>query len=64
MWQPAFDIPSDTTVINWVKKYNGHIEHTDYKPMGDVYMTKSRNTTQEERKEIVDYCRNTTRITD
>lgn len=24
--------------------------------MGDVYMTKSRNTTQEERKEIVDYC--------
>lgn len=22
----AFDIPSDTTVINWVKKYNGHIE--------------------------------------
>ena len=52
----AFDIPSDTTVINWVKKYNGHIEQTDYKPMGDVYMTKSRNTTQEERKEIVDYC--------
>lgn len=41
----TFDIPSDTTVINWVKKYNGHIEQTDYKPMGDVYMTKSRNTT-------------------
>lgn len=51
-----FDIPAISTIDNWIKKYNSHIEQTDYNPLGDVYMTKSRKTTQEEREEIVNYC--------
>lgn len=51
-----YNIPDPSIIETWIKKYNSHIEQTDYNPMGDVYMTKSRKTTQEERKEIVDYC--------
>lgn len=51
-----FNIPTPSVIKSWVKKYNSHIEQKDYNPMGDVYMTKSRKTTWEERKEIVDYC--------
>ena len=35
-----FDIPADSTIDAWVKKYNSHIEQTDYNLVGDVYMTK------------------------
>lgn len=51
-----YDIPSNTTIRNWLKRYNSHIEQKDYIPTGDVYMTKSRKTTKEERIEIVKYC--------
>jgi transposase-like protein len=37
-------------------KYNSHKEIKDYDPKGDVYMTKARKTTFEERLEIVKYC--------
>lgn len=60
----AFDIPSNTTVINWVKKYNGHIEQTDYKPMGDVYMTKSEIQRRKNAKRLWIIAWNMTRITD
>jgi len=52
----TYDIPSPTTLKNWVKKYNSHIELKDYDPQGDVYMTKTRKTTLQERIEIVNYC--------
>lgn len=51
-----FGIPSSYTVLSWVKKYNGHIELKDYDPKGEIYMTKGRITTLDERIEIVKWC--------
>ena len=52
-----YNIPSDSTVRAWVKLYKGHIELKDYIPGGkDIYMTKCRKVTKEERIEIVKYC--------
>ena len=51
-----YDIPSDATLLGWIISYNSHEELKDYNPKGDVYMTKSRKTTVEERNEIVQYC--------
>lgn len=51
-----YNIPTHTTVLSWVKKYNSHIELKDYDPEPEVYMTKSRKTTYEERITIVKDC--------
>lgn len=51
-----YDIPSRTTLRNWINSYNSHEELKDYNPKGEIYMTKSRKTTFEERIEIVQYC--------
>ena len=51
-----YEIPSHQTLLKWVNSYNGHEELKDYNPKGDVYMTKRRKTTLEERNEIVQYC--------
>ena len=51
-----YDIPSSKTLLNWINRYNSHEELKDYDPKGDVYMTKSRKTTLEEKIEIVQYC--------
>ena len=51
-----YDIPSCETLRKWIVCYNSHDELKDYNPKGDIYMTKSRKTTLEERKEIVQYC--------
>lgn len=40
-------------VNQWIKKYNEGIVLKDYDPKGEVYTMKSRNTTYEERLEIV-----------
>ena len=41
----------------WIKLYNGHRELRPSRGRGsDIYMTKGRNTTYEERVEIVSYC--------
>lgn len=40
----------------WIKWYNGHKEKGRSSAKGEVYMTKGRKTTQEERVEIVAYC--------
>ena len=50
------DISSMTILLNWINSYNSHEELKDYNPKGDVYMTKRRKTTLEERNEIVQYC--------
>lgn len=51
-----YDIPSAETLRKWINSYNSHEELKDYNPKGDVYMTKSRKTTLEERIKIVQYC--------
>ena len=52
-----YDIPSDKTLIKWIKQYNANMELKDYEPKREVYMAESRRkTTLEERREIVDYC--------
>ena len=53
-----YDIPSRSTLRNWINSYNSHEELKDYNPKGEIYMTKSRKTTFEERIEIVQYCLN------
>ena len=42
---------------NWIKWYNGHQEFKEpSSARGEIYMTKGRKTTQEERAEIVAFC--------
>ena len=52
-----YKIHSDRQLRDWIKVYNSHRE---LRPGGgrgsDIYMTKGRNTTYEERVEIVSYC--------
>ena len=49
---------SDKHVLqNWILWYNGHREFKERSSAkGDIYMTKGRKTTQEERAEIVAFC--------
>lgn len=51
-----YDIRSDCTIRNWVKKYNRHEEIEDYTPHSEVYSMSARKTTVEERIEIVNWC--------
>lgn len=51
-----YNILSDSTIFNWISKYNNGIILTDYKPMSEVYTMKSRKVSYEERIEIVNYC--------
>lgn len=51
-----YDICSFETLRRWIRRYNSHIEQVDYCPQGDVYMTKSRNATLQEKIEIVQFC--------
>lgn len=51
-------IRSSSIIINWVRKYNRLEVIEDYDPKGEVYMSKGRKTTQEEKIEIVQYCIN------
>jgi transposase-like protein len=40
----------------WVKRYNGHGDFNQPNSGGETYMTKGRDTTLEERIDIVSYC--------
>ena len=52
-----YKIRSSTQLMNWVKWYNGHREIKKRSAAkGEIYMTKGRKTTQEERTEIVAFC--------
>ena len=52
-----YKIHSLHALQNWIKMYNSHRELRPGRGRGsDVYMTKGRNTTYEERIEIVSYC--------
>ena len=52
-----YKIRSDTQLRYWIKVYNSHRELRPNRGRGsDIYMTKGRNTTYEERVEIVSYC--------
>lgn len=52
-----YDISDRKRLRDWISCYNGHKEfrrRSDVK--GEIYMTKGRKTTQEERVEIVAFC--------
>lgn len=52
-----YKISSTKQLRDWIKWYNGHKEFKDRRGAGtEIYMTKGRKTTQEERAEIVAYC--------
>ena len=52
-----YKLYSDLQLRNWIKMYNSHRELRPSRGRGsDIYMTKGRNTTYEERVEIVSYC--------
>ena len=52
-----YEIRDKKSLQTWISWYNGHRvfkEHSSCK--GEIYMTKGRKTTQEERAEIVAFC--------
>ena len=53
-----YQIPTHSTLLRWIAKYNDLKELDDYKPRPEVYtkMAYRKKTTQEEREEIVNYC--------
>ena len=52
-----FEILNKRQLHNWILWYNGHREmKRKNTAKGEIYMTKGRKTTQEERTEIVAFC--------
>lgn len=52
-----YGIRSKTQLRDWIKWYNGHkVIRRRTSAKGEIYMTKGRKTTQEERVEIVAFC--------
>lgn len=52
-----FEISNHHTLRDWIMWYNGHREFKERSSAkGEIYMTKGRKTTQEERAEIVAFC--------
>lgn len=52
-----YEIMDDHTLRDWIMWYNGHKEFKEpSSAKGEIYMTKGRKTTQEERAEIVAFC--------
>lgn len=51
-----YNISSRSVIIQWIKRYNNHMEQRDYDPHPGVYMAERKKTTKEERMEIVQYC--------
>ncbi len=52
-----YGISDKHTLQNWILWYNGHREIKKRSgARGEIYMTKGRKTTQEERAEIVAFC--------
>ena len=52
-----YEISSTKRLRDWIKVYNGHKEFRELHGSGkEIYMTKGRKTTQQERAEIVAFC--------
>lgn len=52
-----YGIINERQLHNWIMWYNGHKEFKERSySKGEIYMTKGRKTTQEERAEIVAFC--------
>ncbi len=52
-----YEILDAHTLRDWILWYNGHREFKERSSAkGEIYMTKGRKTTQEERAEIVAFC--------
>ena len=52
-----YGIKDKKTLREWIMWYNGHKEFKERSAAkGEIYMTKGRKTTQEERAEIVAFC--------
>lgn len=52
-----YAIVGNSQLCDWIKVYNGHKEFKESHGSGkDIYMTKGRKTTQQERAEIVAFC--------
>lgn len=51
-----YKIKSETQLLKWIMKYNGHEELKTSGTGGNAIMTKGRKTTFDERVEIVQYC--------
>ncbi len=52
-----YEISDKHILQNWILWYNGHREIKERSSArGEIYMTKGRKTTQEERAEIVAFC--------
>ena len=52
-----YGIKSHRSIQRWISLYNSDMELKDCYPKQEVYMAEARrNTTIEERREIVDYC--------
>ena len=52
-----YGILANKQLINWIMWYNGHREFKERSnAKGEIYMTKGRKTTQEERANIVAFC--------
>ena len=52
-----YEISHHSILQSWIKWYNGHkVFKEPSSAKGEIYMTKGRKTTQEERAEIVAFC--------
>lgn len=51
-----YNISDKRLVHQWIKKYTSHSEFKSNKTGSEIYMTKGRTTTFDERQEIVAYC--------
>lgn len=51
-----YHISAHGVLQNWIRKYNGHETFKSQYAQGDRCMTKGRNTTYEDRTEIVAFC--------
>lgn len=51
-----YDISNKSMLQQWIKQYNGHEDFKQPNSGGAIYMTKGRETTLEERIEIVSHC--------
>ena len=52
-----YEITSDCRLREWISCYNGHKDFKERSGAGgEIYMTKGRKTTQEERSQIVAFC--------